>query len=60
LLHRFPSTRTSFTNRICPGLHLADSSLFLYVASILHAFIIEKALDELGEPVEPEVEYDGS
>ncbi|VDB87895.1 unnamed protein product [Peniophora sp. CBMAI 1063] len=45
--------------RICPGMHLADATMFLYIASILYAFRIEKALDEKGEPMDPVVEYDG-
>lgn len=45
--------------RICPGMHLADATMFLYIASILHAFRIEKAVDEKGEPMDPVVDYDG-
>ena len=40
-------------------MHLADATMFLYIASILYAFKIEKALDEKGEPMDPVVEYDG-
>ena len=45
--------------RICPGMHLADATMFLYIASILHTFRIEKALDCKGEPMDPIVDYDG-
>ncbi|KZV73911.1 cytochrome P450 [Peniophora sp. CONT] len=45
--------------RICPGMHLADATMFLYIASILSAFRIEKALDCKGEPMDPVVDYDG-
>ena len=45
--------------RICPGMHLADVTMFLYIASILYTFRIEKALDCKGEPMDPIVDYDG-
>lgn len=40
--------------RVCPGRHLADASLFLACASILHAFNITPPLDENGHPVKLE------
>lgn len=45
--------------RICPGLHLAESSLCITVATILFFVRISKARDESGSNIEPEVEYDG-
>ncbi|KAI0355429.1 CyP450 monooxygenase [Trametes cingulata] len=46
--------------RICPGRHFADASLFIIVASVLHALKIEPPLDESGKPVhvEPKVTRD--
>jgi len=46
-----------YGRRICPGRHLARNSLFIMVASILHAFRITNARDESGKiiPVEPDV-----
>lgn len=38
--------------RICPGRYLAQNSLWLFVASTLHAFHIEPILDEAGYPVD--------
>ncbi|KAF8524233.1 cytochrome P450 [Gautieria morchelliformis] len=46
-----------FGRRICPGMHMADSSLFLYVARTLSTFNITKATGVDGRPVEPEVEF---
>ncbi|KAJ7167132.1 cytochrome P450 [Mycena filopes] len=46
-----------FGRRICPGLHLATSSLWLTVASILSTFTITKALDADGNELEPSYEY---
>ncbi|OJT08570.1 O-methylsterigmatocystin oxidoreductase [Trametes pubescens] len=37
--------------RVCPGRHLADASLFLTCAAILHAFSISPPLDDNGKPV---------
>ena len=40
--------------RICPGIHVAERSLFLGVARILWAFHIEPASDENGKPIIPD------
>ncbi|KFH45656.1 Fumitremorgin C synthase-like protein [Hapsidospora chrysogenum ATCC 11550] len=40
--------------RICPGIHVAERSLFLGVARILWAFNIEPASDENGKPIIPD------
>ena len=32
-------------SRICPGRYFAEASLFMYMASILHAFTIEPPFD---------------
>jgi cytochrome P450 len=42
-----------FGRRICPGIHLAEASVFSCVAMSLAAFTIEKALDESGIPITP-------
>ncbi|KAI0705584.1 cytochrome P450 [Earliella scabrosa] len=43
-----------YGRRICPGKHFAEASLFIMIASILHALTIEHALDENGHPITPE------
>jgi cytochrome P450 len=48
-----------FGRRICPGLALADNSLFLTIASMLAVLHITKAVDDKGNEVEPKVWYDG-
>ena len=45
------------SNRICPGSHISQSTLWLVAASILATFNITKALDESGKEVEPGYEY---
>nr|BAL05080.1 cytochrome P450 [Phanerodontia chrysosporium] len=45
-----------FGRRICPGLHLADVSVFLSCAMVLATFDISKAVEN-GKVIEPEVEY---
>lgn len=46
-----------FGRRICPGRHLALSSLWIIVASILSTFDIVKAKDENGKNIEASAEY---
>lgn len=43
--------------RICPGKELADSSLFIAIASSVAVFDIRKARDEKGREIEPVHEY---
>ncbi|RDX53247.1 cytochrome P450 [Lentinus brumalis] len=45
-----------FGRRICPGLQLADASVFLAVAISLAAFKIEKVVEN-GQVLEPSTEY---
>ncbi|KIK59232.1 hypothetical protein GYMLUDRAFT_227258 [Collybiopsis luxurians FD-317 M1] len=53
-----PSGATfGFGRRVCPGKHIALASLFIVIASILTCYTIEPELDEHGEPVKPEVEW---
>ncbi|OBZ67685.1 O-methylsterigmatocystin oxidoreductase [Grifola frondosa] len=40
-----------FGRRICPGRHLADASLFINVASVLHVYDIGPPLNANGEPI---------
>ncbi|KAK1232583.1 hypothetical protein PQX77_004294 [Marasmius sp. AFHP31] len=46
-----------FGRRICPGRHLAMSTMYISAASILAAFNISKAVDENGALIEPREEY---
>ncbi|THG98128.1 hypothetical protein EW026_g3999 [Hermanssonia centrifuga] len=46
-----------FGRRICPGMHLADASLFVYTATILASFNIGKPKDKEGNFIEQDVEY---
>ncbi|KAH9935163.1 cytochrome P450 98A3 [Epithele typhae] len=39
-----------FGRRICPGLHFAEAFLFIYVASILHAFSMRRPSTPTGLP----------
>ncbi|OCH95985.1 cytochrome P450 [Obba rivulosa] len=45
-----------FGRRICPGLHLADASIFLSCAMSLAAFKISKVVED-GKVIEPAIEY---
>jgi len=45
--------------RICPGLFLADNSIFIAIATMLYVFNISKAKDQDGVEITPAVEYDG-
>ena len=54
------SKRDQFTfgagRRICPGIHVAERSLFLGISRILWAFKIEPAVGEDGKPIIPDQE----
>ncbi|KAF8997759.1 cytochrome P450 [Cyathus striatus] len=49
-----------FGRRICPGLHLAKSSLWITMASILSLFNIEKPINEDGNVIEPTYKFDST
>lgn len=57
-----PYLRDHFTfgagRRICPGLHLAENSLFITIAMILWAFEIRPPLDQNGKEIEVDVSDD--
>lgn len=46
-----------FGRRICPGRHLALSSIFINIASVVAAFTLEKARDKDGNVIELSGEY---
>ncbi|EKM77629.1 hypothetical protein AGABI1DRAFT_122003 [Agaricus bisporus var. burnettii JB137-S8] len=54
---REPTAAFGFGRRICPGRHIAISSLYLSIATILSVFRIEKAIDENGHVIVPSKEY---
>ncbi|KXN82953.1 O-methylsterigmatocystin oxidoreductase [Leucoagaricus sp. SymC.cos] len=54
---REPTAAFGFGRRICPGRHIAVSSLYLSIASILSVFTVEKAVDEHGHVITPSKEY---
>ena len=45
------------TYRKCPGRHLAEASLFITCASILHAYHIQPSIDETGFPMKIQYEF---
>ncbi|KAL3459690.1 cytochrome P450 [Aspergillus heterothallicus] len=55
-----PSKRDAFTfgagRRICPGIHVAERSLFLGMSRILWAFDIRPALDDKGKEIIPDAD----
>ncbi|KAJ7733289.1 cytochrome P450 [Mycena metata] len=54
---RSPEVAFGFGRRICPGKHLAASSIRIAVASILATFDISKAMEEDGRIIEPTYDY---
>ena len=38
-------------HRICPGSHFGEATLFITIATVLHALIIEPPVDEEGRPM---------
>ncbi|KAJ7146871.1 cytochrome P450 [Mycena epipterygia] len=54
---RDPHAAFGFGRRICPGRHMAMSSVWITIASILAVFDITKAVGEDGQTIEPSYEY---
>ncbi|KAJ7252453.1 cytochrome P450 [Mycena rebaudengoi] len=54
---RDPSLVFGFGRRVCPGRHMAQSTLWITVASLLAVFNITKAIGEDGQTLEPSYEY---
>ncbi|KAJ7290002.1 cytochrome P450 [Mycena rebaudengoi] len=54
---RDPSAVFGFGRRVCPGQHMAQSTLWITVASLLAVFNITKAIGEDGQILEPSYEY---
>ncbi|KAJ7495387.1 cytochrome P450 [Mycena latifolia] len=54
---RDPDAAFGFGRRVCPGRHLATSSVWITVVSILATFDIQKAVDEVGSIIEPTYEF---
>ncbi|KAJ7221702.1 cytochrome P450 [Mycena pura] len=52
-----PDVVFGFGRRICPGRHMATSSVWITLTSILAAFDISKAVDDNGEVIEPSYDY---
>jgi cytochrome P450 len=46
-----------YGRRICPGLHLAEASMFLSMAMTLSTYDIRKKRDADGNVIEPKLEY---
>ncbi|KAJ7251337.1 cytochrome P450 [Mycena rebaudengoi] len=54
---RDPNAVFGFGRRVCPGRHMAQSTLWITVASLLAVFNITKAIGEDGKILEPSYEY---
>ncbi|KAH9049222.1 cytochrome P450 [Lactarius deliciosus] len=52
-----PRACFGFGRRVCPGVRVAEASLFLYFATTLATYQISKAVDESGAVLEPRVQY---
>ncbi|KAI5115203.1 hypothetical protein M0805_002872, partial [Coniferiporia weirii] len=46
-----------YGRRTCPGMHLADSLVYITVATVLSCFTIAPELDAYKRPILPEIEY---
>ncbi|KAJ7467770.1 cytochrome P450 [Mycena galericulata] len=53
----YPDAAFGFGRRICPGRHMASSSVWISVVSILATFDITKAVGDDGQVIEPTHEY---
>jgi cytochrome P450 len=57
---RDPTAAFGFGRRICPGKHVALSTLWIAAASILSVYKLSKSKDENGNVIEPRIEYHSS
>ena len=48
---------TDHNGRLCPGAHIAISTLWLTAASVLSTFNLSKSVDKDGRVIEPSREY---
>ncbi|KAF7378306.1 Cytochrome P450 [Mycena sanguinolenta] len=55
-----PQCAFGFGRRICPGRHMAISSIWITIVSLLATFDISKELGEDGCPIEPSYEYEAN
>ncbi|CEL55098.1 hypothetical protein RSOLAG1IB_01106 [Rhizoctonia solani AG-1 IB] len=55
-----PSPVFGWGRRRCPGVHLAEASIFITIASVLMTFNIGVAQDETGKDIIPKREADDS
>ncbi|KAF9458175.1 cytochrome P450 [Collybia nuda] len=46
-----------YGRRVCPGIHLGDSSLWIVVASVLSTMNVMKAIDSDGKEITPDVSF---
>jgi len=46
-----------YGRRSCPGVHLADASMFMYIAMTLAVFDITSAVDDFGRVIETKAEF---
>ncbi|KAJ7900774.1 hypothetical protein B0H13DRAFT_1622299, partial [Mycena leptocephala] len=53
-----PQAAFGFGRRICPGRHVATSSIWITIVSVLAMFDITKEVGEDGHTVEPSYEYE--
>ncbi|KAI0060062.1 cytochrome P450 [Artomyces pyxidatus] len=53
----FPEVAFGFGRRVCPGQHMARTSVWIAVASVLAAFDISPAVDEYGREIKAEENY---
>ena len=47
-----------YGRRICPGMHVAQASIWIAIASVLATFDIQKRKDAMGEDIEPSVQFE--
>ncbi|KAJ7234222.1 cytochrome P450-like protein [Mycena rebaudengoi] len=55
---RAPDFAFGYGRRVCPGRHMAMSSMWITIASILSTFDITKAVGDDGNVIEPTYEFD--
>ncbi|CAE6440744.1 Tabersonine 16-hydroxylase [Rhizoctonia solani AG-1 IB] len=50
-----PAPIFGYGRRVCPGSHFADANLILLMSSLLYIYDIQRAVDEKGREIVPEI-----
>jgi len=47
-----------YGRRVCPGIHIAQASIWIAIASVLATFNIKKRKNSMGDDITPSIEFE--